>query len=96
MLHIPSGKVVAVKQMRRSGNEEETKRIAMDLDVLLKCSSCPYIVQCYGYLIKDTEVWICMERMTTCFDKLLQKLKTPIPEPILGKVVVAVCNKENL
>jgi len=60
--------------MRRSGNEEEAKRIAMDLEVLLKCSSCKYIVQCYGYLIAESEVWICMERMTTCFEKLLRRM----------------------
>ncbi|RWS30278.1 Dual specificity mitogen-activated protein kinase kinase 7-like protein [Leptotrombidium deliense] len=89
MYHIPTGKMIAVKQMRRSGNEDETKRIAMDLDVLLKCYSCEHIVQCCGYLIKDTEVWICMELMATCFDKLLKKLRQPIPEPILGKVAVA-------
>ncbi|XP_015794871.1 dual specificity mitogen-activated protein kinase kinase 7 [Tetranychus urticae] len=101
MKHKESGITVAVKQMRRSGNDEETKRIAMDLDVLLKCSSCKYIVQCYGYLICNSEVWICMERMTTCFEKLLKKLnpqtnetnskkkKKGIPQDVLGKVAVA-------
>ncbi|CAG2183596.1 unnamed protein product, partial [Oppiella nova] len=53
MSHKPSGKVVAVKQMRRSGNKEENKRITMDLDILLACHDCPNIVQCYGYFIKD-------------------------------------------
>ncbi|XP_074605346.1 dual specificity mitogen-activated protein kinase kinase 7-like isoform X1 [Brevipalpus obovatus] len=74
MKHKATNTTVAVKQMRRSGNEEEAKRIAMDLEVLLKCSSCIYIVQCYGYLITESEVWICMERMTTCFEKLLRRL----------------------
>ena len=62
----------------------------MDLDILLACHDCPNIVQCYGYFIKDTEVWICMELMTTCFDKMLKKFKSPIPENILGKIAVAV------
>lgn len=78
--------------MRRSGNEDENKRIAMDLGVLLECGDCPHIVKCYGYFIGDVEVSICMELLTTCFDKLLKKLQGPIPEPILGKVTVAVCN----
>ncbi|CAG2112083.1 unnamed protein product [Medioppia subpectinata] len=95
MRHTPSGKVVAVKQMRRSGNKEENKRITMDLDILLACHDCPNIVQCYGYFIKDTEVWICMELMTTCFDKLLKKFKCPIPEPILGKISVATVKALN-
>lgn len=33
MRHRPTGKVLAVKQMRRSGNREENKRITMDLEV---------------------------------------------------------------
>lgn len=77
--------------MRRSGNREENKRIKMDLDILLECKGCPNIVQCYGYFIKDTEVWICMELMATCFDKLLKRYKASIPEHILGKISVAVC-----
>ena len=76
--------------MRRSGDDEESKRIIMDLDVLLKCHDCDNIVQCYGYLIKDAEVWIFMELMVTCLDKLLRKLKKPFPEKICGKVAVAV------
>ena len=37
--------------MRRSGNREETKRIIMDLDVVIKSHDCPYIVQCIGTFI---------------------------------------------
>ena len=32
MKHKPSGAIIAVKQMRRTGNDEETKRITMDLE----------------------------------------------------------------
>lgn len=76
--------------MRRTGNSEENKRIVMDIDVVYKSYDCPYIVQCLGCFIMESEVWICMELMATCFDKLLKRLKTPIPEEILGKVTVAV------
>lgn len=31
-----------------------------------------------------------MELMTTCLDKLIKRLKGPIPEYILGKMAVAV------
>lgn len=89
MLHVPSQEVIAVKQMRRSGNPEENKRIAMDLEVVLKSHDCPYIVQCLGCFITDSEVWICMELMATCFDKLLRRLSTSIPEPVIGKVTLA-------
>ncbi|CAB0002631.1 unnamed protein product [Nesidiocoris tenuis] len=77
------------QQMRRSGNAEENKRIAMDLEVVLKSHDCPYIVQCLGCFITQAEVWICMELMSTCFDKLLKRLGTPIPEQIIGKVTLA-------
>lgn len=39
------------QQMRRSGNKEENKRIIMDLEVVLKCTDYPYIVQCIGCFI---------------------------------------------
>ena len=74
--------------MRRSGNDDDTKRIGNDLDILLKCGNCDHIVQCYGYMIKDVDVWICMELMASCFDKLL-KQGHRFPEEILGKVAVA-------
>ncbi|KAK9879006.1 hypothetical protein WA026_003819 [Henosepilachna vigintioctopunctata] len=89
MRHKTSSKIIAVKQMRRSGNSEENKRIIMDIEVVLKSHDCKFIVQCLGCFITESEVWICMELMATCFDKLLKKLKKPIPERILGKVTVA-------
>ncbi|XP_053601058.1 dual specificity mitogen-activated protein kinase kinase 7-like isoform X2 [Plodia interpunctella] len=92
MMHKPSGAVIAVKQMRRSGNSEETKRILMDLDVVVRSHGCPYIVRCLGCFVTDSDVWICMELMETCFDKLLKRLAAPVPEPILGKVTVATVN----
>ncbi|KAH0508225.1 Dual specificity mitogen-activated protein kinase kinase 7 [Microtus ochrogaster] len=51
--------------MRRSGNKEENKRILMDLDVVLKSHDCPYIVQCFGTFITNTDVFIAMELMGT-------------------------------
>lgn len=89
MRHIPSGSIIAVKQMRRSGNSDENKRIIMDIEVVLKSHDCKYIVQCLGCFITDSEVWICMELMDTCFDKLLKRFKQSIPEEVLGKVTVA-------
>ncbi|XP_075989353.1 dual specificity mitogen-activated protein kinase kinase 7-like isoform X2 [Anticarsia gemmatalis] len=89
MLHKPSNTVIAVKQMRRSGNSEETKRILMDLDVVVRSHDCKYIVQCLGCFVTEADVWICMELMASCFDKLLKRLGGPIPEAILGKVTVA-------
>lgn len=62
----------------------------MDIEVVLKSHDCPYIVHCFGCFITEADVWICMELMATCFDKLLKRSKRPVPEAILGKVTVAV------
>jgi len=92
MRHPESGKIIACKQMRRTGNSEETKRIVMDMDVVLKSHDCREIVVCLGCFITASDVWICMELMATCFDKLLKLLKKPVPEEICGKVAVATLN----
>lgn len=88
MRHKPTGEICAVKQMRRTINEEQNKRIYMDLEVVLECE-CDNIVRCCGYFIKEAEVWICMELMTTCFDKLLKARKKPLPEKFLGALANA-------
>uniref|UniRef100_A0A665VFW7 Dual specificity mitogen-activated protein kinase kinase 7 n=1 Tax=Echeneis naucrates TaxID=173247 RepID=A0A665VFW7_ECHNA len=51
-----TGHVIAVKQMRRTGNKDENKRILMDLDVVLKSHDCPYIIQCYGAIVTNVSV----------------------------------------
>jgi len=76
--------------MRRSGNQDDNKHIINDLDLLRKCTNFPHIVQCCGYYIMETEVWIFMELMTICFDRLLKRLNERIPEEIVGKIAVAV------
>jgi len=48
--------VERVQQMRRSGNDEDNKRIIMDLDVVVKSHNCPYIVQCIGTFIFTVSV----------------------------------------
>lgn len=85
---------VCLQQMRRSGNSEENKRIIRDLSVVLR-SDCPYIVKCLGCFITESDVWICMELMATCFDKLLKRHHIRIPEDILGKVTYAVSIEPN-
>ena len=95
MRHKQTGKVIAVKQMRRTSNSDENKRIIMDLDVVLKSHDCEHIVLCLGCFITEADVWICMELMATCFDKLLKQLKQPIPEAICGKVAVSTLKALN-
>ncbi|KAF7494535.1 Dual specificity mitogen-activated protein kinase kinase 7 [Sarcoptes scabiei] len=91
MLHKPSNTEFAVKKMRRSGNIDDNRHVQRDLDLLQRCNY-SHVVQCYGYFILETEVWIFMELMTTCFDHLIKKLallNQTVPEKIIGKVAVA-------
>ena len=41
-------------------------------------------------LVFQSDVFICMELMTTCLDKLMKRLQFPIPEDVLGKISVSV------
>ena len=95
MKHKQTDLLIAVKQMSISGVAEENKRIIMDLDIVLKCHNCENIVSCLGYFISDADVWICMDLMTMCFDKLLKLTKAPIPEPILGKLTLCTLKALN-
>lgn len=47
------------------------------------------------YLMFVYYVYFSMEMMQTCMDKLLKRLKKPIPESILGKVAMATVKALN-
>ncbi|XP_065196761.1 dual specificity mitogen-activated protein kinase kinase 7-like [Sycon ciliatum] len=89
MLHRPSKKLMACKVMMRSANEDEQKRVLMDLFVMIN-HNCPYIVESYGSIISQQDVYICMELMSTCLGNLMKKYRRPVPEPIVGRVAVCV------
>ena len=44
----------------------------------------------------QNEVWVFMERMSTCLDRLLKSISGPVPEEIVCKVAVAVSNRGRL
>ncbi|XP_054564968.1 dual specificity mitogen-activated protein kinase kinase 4 isoform X1 [Eptesicus fuscus] len=119
MVHKPSGQIMAVKRIRSTVDEKEQKQLLMDLDVVMRSSDCPYIVQFYGALFREVihtsfllsassatgDCWICMELMSTSFDKFYKYvysvLDDVIPEEILGKITLATVKalnhlKENL
>ncbi|KAI1232276.1 hypothetical protein IHE44_0006723, partial [Lamprotornis superbus] len=53
MVHKPSGQIMAVKRIRSTVDEKEQKQLLMDLDVVMRSSDCPYIVQFYGALFRE-------------------------------------------
>ncbi|XP_041941085.1 dual specificity mitogen-activated protein kinase kinase 4a isoform X7 [Alosa pseudoharengus] len=105
MVHKPSNQIMAVKRIRSTVDEKEQKQLLMDLDVVMRSSDCPYIVQFYGALFREGDCWICMELMSTSLDKFYKyvygELDDVIPEEILGKITLVTVKalnhlKENL
>ena len=47
--------LVMVQKIPRIQNEEEKKRVLMDLQVVMKSHDCPYIVKCFGLLIAEVD-----------------------------------------
>ncbi|VDM55542.1 unnamed protein product [Angiostrongylus costaricensis] len=47
------GHVMAVKDMARTSNKEDNKRIMRDLDVISRADASHHIVLCYGYFISE-------------------------------------------
>uniref|UniRef100_A0A2K6KYZ2 mitogen-activated protein kinase kinase n=1 Tax=Rhinopithecus bieti TaxID=61621 RepID=A0A2K6KYZ2_RHIBE len=91
--------LMSVRWMKR------TKQLLMDLDKVIRRSDCPYIVQFYGALFGEGDCLICMELMSTSFDKfhkyVYSVLDDVITEEILGKITLATVKalnhlKENL
>lgn len=43
----------AMQRIRSTVDEKEQKQLLMDLDVVMRSSDCPYIVQFYGALFRE-------------------------------------------
>lgn len=92
--HEPTESIMAVKKMRAQVNSTEDKRILMDMDVAMRSSDCVYTVEFYGALFQEGDVWICMEVMDTCLDKLYKNKLKPqkifVPENILSRISFSI------
>lgn len=87
------GHVMAVKDMVRTSNKEDNKRIIMDLDVISRAEASHHIVLCYGYFISETSVKVCMEVMASCLHTLLRnanRMGIQIAEGYIGKMSVSI------
>lgn len=68
--HKPSGAIMAVKRVAAvPTNDQEKRRLLMDVEILLKGNSCQNIVKFYGALIWEGDLWIFMELMDCSLDK---------------------------
>ncbi|RUS72340.1 hypothetical protein EGW08_019898 [Elysia chlorotica] len=93
MIHRPSNVILAVKRINATVNNQEQKRLLMDLDINMRSGSCEYTVEFYGALFREGDVWICMEVMEASLDQFYKKLKAHgerIPEAIMKKIARSV------
>jgi len=93
MLHPPSGTIMAVKRIHVTVNNEEQKRMLIELNASMKSGQCPFMVRFYGAMFREGDVWICMEVMDTSLDKFYRMAvdqRESIPEPVISKITYAV------
>ncbi|XP_012936929.1 dual specificity mitogen-activated protein kinase kinase 6 [Aplysia californica] len=93
MVHRPSNTVLAVKRIMATVNNQEQKRLLMDLDINMRSGSCEFTVEFYGALFREGDVWICMEVMEASLDHFYKKLKANkerIPENVMAKIAKSV------
>jgi len=92
MIHKPTGHIMAVKRIR-IGAASRYQLLLMDLDALSNLNS-PYLVPYYGALLREEEVWICMELMRASIFQLHRRVyATPgrrMPEEVLRQIAIAV------
>jgi mitogen-activated protein kinase kinase 3 len=88
-----SGALLAVKRIRYTMNTVEQQRTAMDMDIAMRSLDCPYTVHFYGAMFRDGDVWICMEVMDTCLDRLYRRVAaagSSLPESVLALITWSV------
>ena len=65
--------LIFFQRIRSTVDEREQKQLLMDLDVVMRSSDCPYIVQFFGALFK--EVWSGMLLSTNMKDIAITKFQ---------------------
>lgn len=98
MIHKPTEKIFAVKRIHASVHDESQKRMFVELDACMKSNSCPHLVRFYGALLREGDVWICMEVMDISLDKfnrMCVDLKQSLPELFIAKVALSIVKSLN-
>ncbi|BGP27688.1 MAP kinase kinase (MEK) [Rhodotorula toruloides] len=85
VLHVPTKAVMAKKVVHIATSDSTRKQILRELQIMHDCSS-PFIVSFYGAYLQDPHICMCMEYM----DKGIYRRVGPIPEPVIGKIALAV------
>lgn len=89
VLHRPSGRLMALKDLQIELSEESMKNVLMELDVLMRAES-PFILEFFGAFHNHSSVFLCLEYMDA--DSLEKQVSTrgPIPENVLAAITFPV------
>lgn len=87
---------LSFQRIHVSLNNEEQKRMLIELNASMKSGQCPYMVRFYGAMFREGDVWICMEVMDTSLDKFYRMCVDQgqsIPEPVLSRLSFCVSRR---
>ncbi|VDM45385.1 unnamed protein product [Toxocara canis] len=93
MRHLPTNVLMAVKRIHLSLNDESQKRMLIELQASMKSRCCPQMVRFYGAMLREGDVWICMETMDTSLDKFYRMTVDcgrRLPETFVAKCALAI------
>lgn len=93
-IHLPTKLIMARKLVHIDAKPSVRKQILRELQIMHDCRS-PYIVSFYGAYLQDPHICMCMEYMDKSSLDNIYKKTGPIPEPVLGKITVAVVSGLN-
>lgn len=89
VLHRPSNKLMALKDLRLEVSEETIKQIVTELDILAMAVS-PYILEFFGAFHNRSSVFMCLEYMDAGSIEHLYHATGPIPESALAAIAYSV------
>uniref|UniRef100_A0A915J9W7 mitogen-activated protein kinase kinase n=1 Tax=Romanomermis culicivorax TaxID=13658 RepID=A0A915J9W7_ROMCU len=80
-------------RIRVTLNNEEQKRMLIELNASMQSGQCPQMVKFFGAMFKEGDVWLCMEVMDMSLDKFYRNCvdyNLQICEPVLGFIAYSV------
>lgn len=88
--HLPSGRLMALKDIGLELSTESLKNISMELDVLTMASATPYILEFYGAFHNRASIFLCLEYMDVGSLESLYKTRGRIPECVIRAIALPV------
>lgn len=88
--HLPSDRLMALKDIGLELGPDSLKTISMELEVLTMASATPYILDFYGAFHNRASIFLCLEYMDVGSLESLYKTHGRLPEPIIRAVALAV------